>query len=548
MFREECKNCDSDPCLCEKSEFSTFLVGEESLEYIGFSNLESENNCFLSTALQALLSTFPFVQILSEPCPQTENSSISCLRKLEKDIQVHKANGEKKIILHKYREALSAICGNGRFNVGEQGDSMEAIEVILFAIHCDSTDGRNYEENFNVECATECHAHTVVYNKLLETTACPCRSSRYNLSMSFILKLNSTEFFSEVPSATFEIFRETFHKDLGKIYGRSLMKNLFETFPRQFKKQFSSEVFCETCKVQTKNQISLKSSPKVMIFQISWENYYSPKLVNLLQVLISLKGNLSMEELFDEAEEISMGLRGMIVFLQNHYAYFAMGNDFRWYRVDDDLCQSIGIGRWYDVLLIMLFMKGVPVGLIYEEFHVADLSLYKLELLHLEKTVYSCINTSYQEAGSLELYADYSINPVKKLSGNPSGQVDCVNCKFPKEIGEICTFCNFNPQETDWKCKKCQKLNDGFPLLCDWCDNIRFKIPFSQENCGKCKREKEFRVCLICDFVCMCEKCKKKISPAQNIYCRQCKEICRDGYCRNCEKYEMVCKKCESVD
>ena len=304
---------------------------------------------------------------------------------------------------------------------------------------------------------------------------------------------------------------------------------------------------CEHCGAGAKKHVALKSLPKIVIFQIHWENYYDPSPVNLLQVLLSLKGTLKMSELYSEAPEVEVGLKGMVVFLRNHYAYFGLGEDNRWYRVDDNLCYTIGIGRWYDVLLILLYMKGIPVGMIYEEFHVADLSLYRIEMLYLEKTVYNCMG-DIQQVGNLETFADFSINPVKKLCGENLQQIECVSCRRSKDVGEVCTFCGFDPNLMEWLCEKCLKVNDGVVLMCDWCDNIRYPLPVSIERCSECLKEGNLRFCIDCDFICECGKCRKKITAMQSMFCRMCKEISKDGYCENCKMYEIHCKKCSNEE
>ena len=296
--------------------------------------------------------------------------------------------------------------------------------------------------------------------------------------------------------------------------------------------------------MSAKKHVALKSEPKIVIFQISWENFYDPNPVNLLQVLLSLKGTLQMSELYSEAPEIEVGLKGMIVFLRNHYAYFGLGDDHKWYRVDDNLCYTIGSGRWYDVLLMLLYMKGVPVGLIYEEFHFADLSLYKIEILYLEKTVYSC-SEEIQQVGTLDTFAEYSMNPLKTLGGGSGKrEIKCVNCENSKGMGEVCGFCKFDPNLIEWLCESCLKINDGIVLMCDWCDKIRYPLPVCVNRCPQCFKEKNLRFCIDCDFICQCTKCTKKITAVQSMFCRNCRDICKYGYCENCKSYEMYCRKC----
>ena len=94
-------------------------------------------------------------------------------------------------------------------------------------------------------------------------------------------------------------------------------------------------------------------------------------------------------------------------------------------------------------------MKGVPLGLIYEECYVADLSLYKIELLYLEKVVYNSVQREHVELGIFETNHLISINPVSLLSTNIGGEIECVYCRQKKNIGEKCNYCGFDPFEEE---------------------------------------------------------------------------------------------------
>ena len=241
MQEEFCLGCNSFPCTCLHKDFATYIVGTESTQFIGFQNLESENNCFLSTSLQALFNTVPFTEMLQESCPESDLCTICCLKSLNSEISTHRVQNSNQINLSPYRTRLSQLCGNGRFNEGEIGDSMEAIEVLLFAIHTSSTLSAS-SEIFDTECQEECHAHSICYNYLVETYTCPNNhcSSRANISMSFIVKLDSGTFFRKVPERLENLFKITLNKDLNQIYEKSQMKELVGTFPGQVKKQLVS--------------------------------------------------------------------------------------------------------------------------------------------------------------------------------------------------------------------------------------------------------------------------------------------------------------------
>ena len=118
---------------------------------------------------------------------------------------------------------------------------MEAIEVLLFAIHTSSTKSIR-SEIYDIECQEECHAHSICYNYLVETYTCPNNHSysRTNISMSFIIKINSGTFFRKIPEDLKYLFNITLNKGLSKIYEKSLMKELIDTFPEQVKKQLVS--------------------------------------------------------------------------------------------------------------------------------------------------------------------------------------------------------------------------------------------------------------------------------------------------------------------
>ena len=281
----------------------------------------------------------------------------------------------------------------------------------------------------------------------------------------------------------------------------------------------------------------------MMIFHIQWDNILNIKLLDIFQVLLTIKGRLKMQELFSNYTDLEMGLRGMIVFLRSHYAYFGLGDDHKWYRVDDNVCQSIGIGRWYDVLLTMIYMKGVPIGLIYEDYQFADLSLYNIEVLFLEKVVYHCSRNGIDEAGILENCFDYSINPVKHLCSDLEQEIECLNCTMLKTAKKICDFCGFDPSENEWTCKECNFENSGTVLMCDLCDQVRFTINQPIFTCEICKKEVYFRFCTTCDVL-KCCKCEKNITVVQTLICNKCKERTKEGFCNSCQNSDMLCKTC----
>jgi hypothetical protein len=221
-------------------------------------------------------------------------------------------------------------------------------------------------------------------------------------------------------------------------------------------------------------RLKLRSSPKLMIFQVLWQDYYSPSLIYVLQVLLSLTGKIELSQIF-EGTNLEVGLKGMIVYLNNHYVYFGIGEDFRWYRVDDDVCQTVGIGRWYDVILILIFMKGLPVGLIYEENFACDLTLYQIETLYLENVVYvSSLNQS-QDAGTLELYPEHSINPVKYLASEKSDRIldEGIHGDYLPDHLIQETFYALHTHEK--KCRNCSRLSPDEPI-CNHCKR-NFSFP-----------------------------------------------------------------------
>ncbi|OMJ92926.1 hypothetical protein SteCoe_4270 [Stentor coeruleus] len=553
MFYGECSDCDCSPCVCSHDNLSTYIVGRDSHEFVGIKNVDRENNCFVSTGLQALLNTTPFSQMLNEECEDNELCIICCLKRLHDELEDSKSKKNSVIDFREYRLLLARICRNECFGMGIEGDCFEAVEAILTNAHYASKGIFMIEQNgmgASEVCDGDCHAHFVCYNLLEEARECRCNSEKTsNLTNSFVIRIDSNSFIKTVSQTLIYDFGRQYNNELHTMYDRSEMKNLIGSFTKILREHFGQgKVFDEVCQFCNSNflrSVKLLSSPKIMIFQIMWPFAAEPNLLNILQVMVSLQGKIKMNEIFSGDSDIEMGLKGMIVFLNNHYVYFGIGEDFRWYRVDDSLCQTIGVGRWYDVLLLLLLMKGTPVGLIYEECHVADLSLYKIELLYLEKIVCNCSNNASGDAGALENSPKISINPVKHLCSENTGEIECVNCNAKKRVGLKCDLCGFNPNEGNWMCKSCRRRNDEMVLMCDYCDDIRFRTPCELDRCT-CGQAKFSRFCIKCNIIAECNNCKKPINVVQSSFCALCKSNCRDGHCESCKNEKMLCKSCST--
>ncbi|OMJ67392.1 hypothetical protein SteCoe_35460 [Stentor coeruleus] len=547
MFQEICAECDCGPCICSYQDLNSYIIGKAGNEFIGIKNLDYENNCFVSTALQALFNTTAFSMILCEECEVNDLCIICLLKKLNEEIIRSKAEKIPMIDFKEYRQNLIRICGEKNFAEGVEGDCFETIELIMTYMHFASKGVFFINEGIiNQECEGDCHSHYVCYNLLAEQKSCNCPAKNSTtLSSSFIIRLNSNDFFRPVSSSLINTFTITLNKSLHMKYEKSDMKNYIGSFSEIIQKHLTYDQIlddiCEYCKSTYRRSLFLKSSPKIMIFQLDWESK-TPKLLNILQVLISLQGIISMSKIFKGDNPIEMGLKGLIVYLNNHYVYFGIGQDSLWYRVDDNLCQTIGLGRWYDVLLLILLTKSIPIGLFYEDSHVSDLSLYKIELLYLEKTVYTSEKNNSNEAGTLENEYKDSINPSSFLCKS-TGEIDCINCSEKKQIGQVCSVCQFDPNENDWVCQKCNKINEGMILMCDYCDDVRFKIPINTLDCS-CGMQLNFKYCKKCDALTKCQKCKKSICVVQSAFCVKCKKNCRDGYCDGCKTYDMLCRSC----
>lgn len=553
MFHGECSDCDCSPCVCVHDNLSTYIVGRDSHEFVGIKNVDRENNCFVSTGIQALLNTTPFAQMLNEECEDNDLCIICCLKRLRDELEDSKFKKNPVIDFTEYRHNLARICRSEYFGMGIEGDCFEAVEAILTNVHYASKGNFVVEQNgmgVSEGCDADCHAHFVCYNLLEEAKWCKCGSSDavLNLTNSFVIRLDSSSFIKKVSQSLIDDFNRCLNRELHTMYDRSEMKSLVGSFTKVVREHFGQgknfDEACQYCNSNFQRTVKLLSSPKIMIFQIMWP-FAAPKLLSILQVMISLQGKIKMNEIFSGDSDIEMGLKGMIVFLNNHYVYFGIGEDFRWYRVDDSLCQTIGVGRWYDVLLLLLLMRGTPVGLIYEECHVADLSLYKIELLYLEKVVCNCTDKVHDDAGALEHSPKESINPVKHLCGENTGEINCVNCDAKKKVGQICSCCGFDPNEGNWICKMCSKKNDEMVLMCDYCNEIRFKAPCELDSCT-CGQPMFSRFCKKCNIITECIKCKKSINVVQSSFCASCRINCRDGRCESCNTEKMLCKGCST--
>jgi Ubiquitin carboxyl-terminal hydrolase len=228
-----CSECYSWPCLCIYTNFTAFIVGEESSQFIGIKNID-QNNCFLSTALQALLNTNSFSQVLSAHNSTKDKSIISCLKSIYKTMELCKYNkSSKKIDLYLYRNKLAEICGNEKLGENMQGDAMEIIETILLYMHKASKKSIEATDASSSECTGPCYAHFICNNIIDEIHECSCAKSliKNNSSVEFIIRLNFASFVSDVPLELIHRFRENFYSELPGMYQKSFMKNKIGTLP-----------------------------------------------------------------------------------------------------------------------------------------------------------------------------------------------------------------------------------------------------------------------------------------------------------------------------
>ena len=549
-----CEICELENCVCTVTDMVTFVVGKTSSIYIGIANPNKDNNCFISVVLQCLLNIDCFKDMLLERCIEHPKCAICCLKKVSYLIEQAKSELNDQINISEFRSDLEQICQGQVFQSGLQGDAMETLEILFTAIHkSDMQDFDSYDLVQNEDCDGECSAHRLCFNRVFETLSCDCKTiNTSSTNLSFSLKVYSSWFYKHVSETTLYHFDDfSYDAELLSAYSHSQLKNCIGTFSNLFKTNFSERLIsekrmenCERCKKTVKINLKLMSEPKMMIFHVFWDDTYNIKLLKILQFCVALQGKIKLSEIFDEVtSEEEMGLVGLIVFLNNHYVYFTLGEDFFWYKIDDNLCFLVGAGRWYDVILNLLYMKGIIVGLIYEELHVTDLSLYRFELLLLEKIVYSTIVTQNNELGLMDTLFEKVINP--KIELKPSSRTRCIFCNEDKVVGRRCDFCSFDPMETEWICPSCHLVNSQFTFMCDKCNKRRIDVWKHERTCITCKREVKWAICEKCDILFKCSLCNKEKTPLQSCFCAKCKKSCRDGYCKEDESYNMICLICK---
>lgn len=549
----DCPTCELTHCICHITDLPTYIVGTQSNKFIGIANQERENNCFLSVILHSLINLNCLGDALYEPCAQNENCTICVLKNIRDSMKQAKINENSCINIEEFRHRLNSITNGKILEKGNEGDAMETLEVIFAYLHYSSVGNFVGDDNQNLlDCNQECLAHMICFNIIDVNCECRCESSWANQSRTFSLNIDSSWFINKIDDGIMYEFHNCQYRELIELYDYSKIKNYVGTFSKILKSKFKESLkspdiaeSCTNCYQKYQIKLELKNEPKMIIFAVAWENIHKIELFHILHFAISLQGKIRMDEIFDMDSDLEMGLQGLIVFLKGHYVYYTLSDDFFWYKIDDNLCHLVGAGRWYDVLVNLIYLKGIIVGLIYEELNIADLSLYRLELLYLEKVVLDAYVTHNKEAGVMDAYWDFAINPHKALNMIPDNEIPCVYCETPKKVGAICTLCGFNPNDLIWICSACKKENSGLNFMCDYCDNNRFEIGLGDKNCLTCHKEMPFRICSKCDILFICKKCKDPKTPFQSCFCFKCKEPCRDGHCKkdNCD--DMVCLKCK---
>ena len=550
----ECGKCELTHCICHITDLPTYIVGRQSDKFIGIANKEQENNCFLSVVLHALINLNCLGDALYEECPQNENCAICVLKSIRNSMKSAKHNRKSFIDIEEFRHRLNSITNGKILEKGSEGDAMETLEVIFGYLHNSSVNNFSEDDYSNLtDCTEECLAHMICFNILDVICKCQCESLCINQSRTFCLNIDSNWFINKIDDAIMYEFHHCSYRDLMEMYEFSKIKTYMGNFSKILKTKFKQSLkssdttdSCTNCKQKYEIKIELKNEPQVIIFAVTWENIYKIELYHILHFAISLQGKIRIDEIFDMDSDLEMGLQGLIVFLKGHYVYYTLSDDFFWYKIDDNMCHLVGAGRWYDVLVNLIYLKGIIVGLIYEELNIADLSLFRLELLFLEKLVLDAYYTHNKEAGIMDAYWDFAINPHKALTKAVYDEIPCVYCETPKKVGGICSLCGFDPNQITWICSACTENNSGLNFMCDYCEKNRFEIAVPPyRNCLTCHKEMPFKICPKCDILYICKKCNSPKTPFQSCFCSKCKEPCRDGHCKkdNCD--DMVCIRCK---
>lgn len=493
-------------------------------KFLGLGNEESDMNCFLNSALQALHHMSQFSLDLSQfPCASnpSPHSCIACiLKNLFSQYSYELETTESPIFPIEIRHLISELYIKN-FSLNEKADSMEVLNVILVSLH--NAFNQNYNSIDMVPIDNcECPVHKQISLNFEETHSCECG---YN---AIIQTCGLVQAF----------IGEKYTGDLKQLYEAHKVDNIlscsyFENFSEYLKCQID-EGDSRTCDCGRpyKVQKILKSLPDYIIIQMIWKDKIF-SMLQTLEFLVSLNYSMDINNIYTGCYDQTYNIQGFIVNTPGHYIYIGFSNK-KWWLVNDEKVECIG------TLIAM-------IGFLTQNYSKIVGVIYGKSEVEMPKIKYK---------NQLRTYENFILkNSI------------CSNCLSFK-CHPTCDECGYlsDADEDDWDCSNCSAHNTSYHLSCKKCLKTKYfkrknksdMVVNSSRSCRACKAKFNVRLERYC-FNCASALEKNENNDYMCIYCNIIYEngdalcyLCASVYwqCMFCDNYQpggLNCNKCKQT-
>lgn len=422
---------------------------------------------------------------------------------------------------------------------------MESLLSMLQLLHMDYF----IEKNFNtsdLKCKPVCPSHKIFCLVVEETLKCECgvmtrRNWDYSafahtfyIAQVFEESKGQPEKLAEVPDELLEDYVE--YSSVAACenqlcyYLKMQWQCLISMCPKE----------AGTCdKNTTSKTLTLLEAPKVYIIHLIWENS-RPLLLNLLQAYSTIPYTFNINSIYNSGISMLYSLTSMILFGSSHYISLIRKTNV-WFKVDDEHIQVIG--KWKDVIRLILNSRFYPVGLFYSQtrnFENNEINLK--DWMELEKLV-----VLQSEVREFKNQSGWSCS-----CGNFNNEMFdiCEKCQIlkPGVIGWVCSFCTTLNTENNF-CQTCTNPQTSQSLKTSRPTTVNYnKILKNVNNPAKpLERQKYFGTpglkCKFCErkikgdlFICFNCYIKNK-----NNICQICNSKASNEYCDLCIRSNRKC-------
>jgi hypothetical protein len=443
--------------MSQKNPISKSRQSSTTPKITGFINNLGESNCFLNSALQVLFHLQTFRASIEKFGSCRSSKQHYCLLCGLKEIlsdYTKKTSTERGTAIDISRlraELAEKFESRNLFSINEPADSMEALSALLSSFHDE-----------DVACKS-CPAHDLFRIQVEETLICECKAQKketwdtntffHHFYVNLIFEQGSEQdkyaLLKKKRREDFEVFELSnvirFENSLQKYIKIQWAESEYKTCPKD-------------CKIAKSRKIlKLLQPPKVFSINLIWKDF-NPKLIQILQVLISVPYSLKLDSIYEVNCETVYNLKSVILYGRGHYiCAIRTGHNKEWFKIDDERGKIVGDGSWIDFVIDCLKNRFFPVGLFYEEAENWEESGVAFnEWIKLETDL---LNFMKNQEDSKE-DDDWK---CKCGNCNNSNWVFCTRCKLirPGLSGWVCKICTFYNNSEETSCISCGEVKEN---------------------------------------------------------------------------------------